>query len=81
MFLIVLIHPFFRMEYLSKLDISFNLCLYTKYKFFLRHVFNLTASSDNMARLWAVDTGEVKKEYSGHQKAVVCLAFRDEFVQ
>ncbi|KAJ8318610.1 hypothetical protein KUTeg_003701 [Tegillarca granosa] len=41
----------------------------------------ITASSDNMARLWSVDTGEVKKEYSGHQKAVMCLAFRDEFVQ
>ena len=41
----------------------------------------LLASSDNMARLWSVDTGEVKKEYSGHQKAVVCLAFRDESIQ
>ncbi|KAH3873331.1 target of rapamycin complex subunit lst8-like isoform X2 [Dreissena polymorpha] len=41
----------------------------------------ITASSDNMARLWSVDTGEVKKEYSGHQKAVVCLAFRDESIQ
>lgn len=40
-----------------------------------------SASSDNMARLWSVETGDVKKEYSGHQKAVVCLAFRDEFVQ
>ncbi|XP_061181019.1 target of rapamycin complex subunit lst8-like [Saccostrea echinata] len=41
----------------------------------------ITASSDNMARLWSVEMGDVKKEYSGHQKAVVCLAFRDEFVQ
>ncbi|XP_056020358.1 target of rapamycin complex subunit lst8-like isoform X2 [Ostrea edulis] len=41
----------------------------------------ITASSDNMARLWSVESGDVKKEYSGHQKAVVCLAFRDEFVQ
>ncbi|KAL5018363.1 hypothetical protein ScPMuIL_004085 [Solemya velum] len=40
----------------------------------------ITASSDNMARLWNVDKGEVKKEYTGHQKAVVCLAFRDEYV-
>ena len=39
------------------------------------------ASSDNIARLWSVDSGEVKKEYSGHQKAVVCLAFRDESIQ
>ena len=38
----------------------------------------ITASSDNMARLWNVETGEVKREYSGHQKAVVCLAFRDD---
>lgn len=35
------------------------------------------ASSDNLARLWCVDTGEIKREYSGHQKAVVCLAFND----
>ncbi|KAK3582693.1 hypothetical protein CHS0354_013043 [Potamilus streckersoni] len=41
----------------------------------------ITASSDNMARLWSVDTGEIKKEYSGHQKAVICLAFRDEYIQ
>lgn len=36
-----------------------------------------TASSDNLARLWCVETGEIKREYSGHQKAVVCLAFND----
>lgn len=41
----------------------------------------ITASSDQMARLWNVDTGEVKREYSGHQKAVVCLAFRDDMPQ
>jgi len=37
----------------------------------------VTASSDNMARLWSVDQGEVIREYPGHQKAVVALAFRD----
>ncbi|KAK3754949.1 hypothetical protein QZH41_019367, partial [Actinostola sp. cb2023] len=37
----------------------------------------VTASSDNIARLWNVDAGEVVREYKGHQKAVVCLAFRD----
>uniref|UniRef100_A0A4W3HNV4 Target of rapamycin complex subunit lst8 n=1 Tax=Callorhinchus milii TaxID=7868 RepID=A0A4W3HNV4_CALMI len=37
----------------------------------------VTASSDNLARLWCVETGEIKREYSGHQKAVVCLAFND----
>lgn len=36
-----------------------------------------TASSDNMARLWSLPTNEVRREYSGHQKAVTCLAFRD----
>lgn len=51
-------------------------CYHFKYLIFI-----FLASSDNMARLWSVDTGEVKKEYSGHQKAVVCLAFRDEIVQ
>jgi len=40
----------------------------------------ITASSDNNARLWSVNTGEIKREYSGHEKAVVCLAFRDEVV-
>jgi G protein beta subunit-like protein len=38
----------------------------------------ITASSDGNARLWSIETGEVKREYSGHQKAVICLAFRDE---
>jgi WD40 repeat protein len=36
------------------------------------------ASSDNVARLWNVESGEVKREYSGHQKALVSLAFRDD---
>lgn len=37
----------------------------------------ITASSDNLARLWSVTTGEMKREYSGHQKALTALAFRD----
>ncbi|XP_077979424.1 target of rapamycin complex subunit lst8-like [Glandiceps talaboti] len=37
----------------------------------------VTASSDNKARLWSVDQGEIKREYSGHQKAVTALAFHD----
>lgn len=37
----------------------------------------LTASSDNAARLWAVKTGEIKRDFIGHQKPVVCLAFSD----
>lgn len=41
-------------------------------------IFSLpAASSDNLARLWCVETGEIKREYGGHQKAVVCLAFND----
>lgn len=40
-------------------------------------VWPFAASSDNLARLWSVETGEIKREYSGHQKAVVCLAFND----
>lgn len=39
--------------------------------------FLASASSDNMARLWNLEQGEVICEYSGHQKAVVALAFRD----
>ncbi|KAI0208379.1 Target of rapamycin complex subunit lst8 [Lamellibrachia satsuma] len=38
----------------------------------------ITVSSDSMARLWTVKTGEVKREYSGHQKAVVALAFKED---
>jgi len=36
-----------------------------------------TASSDKLARLWSVQTGEIKKDYIGHQKLVVCIAFSD----
>ena len=39
--------------------------------------FVITASSDNNGRLWNVDKGEVVREYTGHQKAIVCLAFKD----
>ena len=43
--------------------------------------FILKASSDNMARLWSINNGEVIIEYSGHQKAVTALAFSDGFVE
>lgn len=36
-----------------------------------------TASSDKLARLWSVENGEIKKDYIGHQKPIVCLAFSD----
>ncbi|CAD5117660.1 DgyrCDS6412 [Dimorphilus gyrociliatus] len=37
----------------------------------------ISASSDNMARLWEIESGTVKQKYAGHQKPIVCLAFRD----
>ena len=37
----------------------------------------LSASSDCIARLWSLKTGEVKKEYVAHTKALTSLAFRD----
>lgn len=36
-----------------------------------------TASSDNFARLWSLNDYKIVREYSGHQKALTCLAFRD----
>ncbi|CAB4069586.1 MLST8 [Lepeophtheirus salmonis] len=36
-----------------------------------------TASSDNLARLWSLEKGKVVREYTGHQNALTCLAFRD----
>lgn len=38
------------------------------------------ASSDGVARLWNASTGTIEREYQGHQKAVIALAFRDEIV-
>jgi G protein beta subunit-like protein len=37
----------------------------------------LSASSDKLARLWSVKTCTERREYKGHQKPVVCLAFCD----
>ena len=37
----------------------------------------MSASSDSVARLWSMKTGELKREYQAHQKALTCLAFRD----
>ncbi|XP_072167793.1 target of rapamycin complex subunit LST8-like [Diadema setosum] len=37
----------------------------------------VTASSDRTARLWSVAEGEVKREFTGHQKAITSLAFCD----
>ncbi|XP_003745356.1 target of rapamycin complex subunit LST8 [Galendromus occidentalis] len=40
-----------------------------------------TASSDNMVRLWNLKSGEVVREYTGHTKAVIALAFMDKPVE
>ncbi|GJQ84010.1 hypothetical protein Trydic_g10477 [Trypoxylus dichotomus] len=40
-----------------------------------------TASSDNFAKLWNIKTGKLEREYTGHQKAVTALAFRDALVE
>ena len=37
----------------------------------------VTASSDHSARLWSLRTGEVVRQYSGHQNAVTCVALND----
>ncbi|RWS14492.1 target of rapamycin complex subunit lst8-like isoform X1 [Dinothrombium tinctorium] len=37
----------------------------------------ITGSSDSTARLWGVNDAEIKREYSGHQKAITALAFVD----
>lgn len=35
------------------------------------------ASSDQYVRLWSTFTGELTREYTGHQKAVMALGFSD----
>ena len=37
----------------------------------------LTASSDAHARLWDLSSGELLRQYSGHQLAVTCVALND----
>ncbi|CAH1129119.1 unnamed protein product [Ceutorhynchus assimilis] len=39
--------------------------------------FVFTCSSDNYAKLWNVNTGALERKFSGHQKAVTGLAFKD----
>lgn len=39
--------------------------------------FLVTASSESVVRLWHVESAEVRREYTGHQKAVTALAFSD----
>eukprot|EP00948_MAST-09A_sp_MAST-9A-sp1_P002779 g2779.t1 len=37
----------------------------------------VTTSSDQSARLWDLQQGDVVRHYTGHQKAVVCVALND----
>ncbi|XP_077298694.1 MTOR associated protein, LST8 isoform X2 [Arctopsyche grandis] len=39
-----------------------------------------TGSSDGNARLWNVNSGSIERVYSGHQKAITALVFRDEII-
>jgi len=39
-----------------------------------------TASSDGKARLWNVATGEVGREYTGHQRVITSLSLADQLV-
>ncbi|XP_058810141.1 target of rapamycin complex subunit lst8 [Phymastichus coffea] len=39
-----------------------------------------TGSSDGYARLWNITSGNLKREYQGHQKVVSALAFKDELL-
>jgi len=40
----------------------------------------VTASSDHVARLWNLRTGDVVRSYHGHQSAVTCVALNDSNV-
>jgi len=40
----------------------------------------VTASSDHIARLWNLRTGDVVRQYHGHQSAVTCVALNDSSV-
>jgi G protein beta subunit-like protein len=37
----------------------------------------VTASSDQVARLWDLNQGETIRTYSGHNKAIICVALHD----
>lgn len=39
--------------------------------------FLITASSEGVVRLWHVESAEIKRAYTGHQRAVTSLAFAD----
>jgi len=37
----------------------------------------ISASSDQVARLWDISQGETIRTYTGHNKAITCLALND----
>jgi len=37
----------------------------------------LTGASDKTAKLWDLSQGEVARQYTGHQKAISCIALND----
>jgi G protein beta subunit-like protein len=41
----------------------------------------VTASSDHVARLWELSSGETVRQYNGHVKAVVCCALNDSHLE
>lgn len=45
--------------------------------FSLDSAYLVSASSDHTARLWDLSTGESIREYTGHTKAVCCVALSD----
>ena len=59
---------------------SFNYInlLINYFNYFL--TFKNLASSDGIARLWNVATGEIGREYTGHQRVITSLAFSDQLV-
>ena len=40
----------------------------------------VTASSDHVARLWSLRTGDTVRQYHGHQSAITCVALNDSAV-
>lgn len=38
----------------------------------------VTVSSDHVARLWDVSSGQTIRQFSGHRKAITCVALHDD---
>jgi len=39
----------------------------------------LTGSTDGFAKIWVIESGDVVRNFAGHQKGVNCLALNDRF--